>query len=212
MGSPRTSATRPNTTPFTSLPTRSLSYYNRPTQEGLFHHYRTIAEETGLPIVIYNIPGRTASRIEPDTTARLSQLPGIIGLKEAGGDLVKTAETIAASHADFSVVSGDDALTLPMLSLGGRGLISTAGNVAPRQMAEITRAFQSGDTERAQTLHYRLLPLMLALFIETNPIPVKTAVHMLGRIADPALRLPLTPIQKANRDRLEAALSVLEQE
>ena len=165
-----------------------------------------------MPLVPYNIPGRTASRIEPETIARLSRLDGIVGLKEAGGDLAKTAEAIALSDPDFSVLSGDDALTLPMLAIGSRGLISTTANVAPREMAEITRAFQRGDVERARELHYRLLPLMQALFAETNPIPVKAAVHMSGRIADPALRLPLTPIQKANRDRLEAALSVLESE
>ncbi len=185
-------------------------YYNKPTQDGIFHHYRTIAEETGLPLVIYNVPSRTASRIEPDTTARLSRVDGISGMKEAGGDLAKTAEAIARSEPDFDVVSGDDALTLPMLAIGARGVISTAANVAPRQMAEITRAFQAGETERARALHYELLTLMQTLFVETNPIPVKTAVHMIGRIPDPALRLPLTPMQKANRDRLEAALSVLE--
>ena len=187
-------------------------YYNKPTQDGIFHHYRTIAEETGLPLVIYNIPGRTASRIEPETSARLSRIEGVVGLKEAGGDLVKTAETIAQCDASFSVLSGDDALGLPILALGGRGVISTIGNVAPRQMGELVRAFQRGDLESARKLHYRLLPLMLALFAETNPIPVKTAVHLLGRIPDPVLRLPLTAIQKGNRDRLEAALSVLEQE
>ncbi len=185
-------------------------YYNKPTQDGIFHHYRTIAEETGLPLVIYNVPSRTASRIEPDTTARLSRVDGIAGMKEAGGDLAKAAEAIARSEPDFDVVSGDDALTLPLLAIGARGVISTAANVAPRQIAEITRAFQARETERARALHYELLTLMQTLFVETNPIPVKTAVHMIGRIPDPALRLPLTPMQKANRDRLEAALSVLE--
>lgn len=185
-------------------------YYNKPTQDGIFHHYRTIAEQTGLPLVAYNVPGRTASRIEPDTIARMSQVDGIVGLKEAGGDLVKTAETIARSNPALDVLSGDDALTLPMLALGGRGVISTAANVAPREMAEITRAFVRGEVEAARAMHYRLLDLMQVLFIESNPIPLKTAVHLLGRLPDPALRLPLTPLQKANRDRLEAALEVLE--
>ena len=125
-------------------------YYNKPTQDGIFHHYRTIAEETGLPLVIYNVPGRTASRIEPETVARLSRVDGIVGLKEAGGDLEKTAEAIAASEDDFAVVSGDDSLTLPMLSIGARGVISTIGNVAPRLTAEICRAFGSGDLARAR--------------------------------------------------------------
>jgi 4-hydroxy-tetrahydrodipicolinate synthase len=185
-------------------------YYNKPTQEGIFHHYRSIAEETGLPLVPYNIPGRTASRIEPATTARLSRVPGIVALKEAGGDLALTAETIRASDPDFTVVSGDDALTLPMLAIGGRGVITTTGNVAPREMAEITRAFQRGDAEAARAAHYRLLPVMQALFMEPNPIPVKTALHILGRIPEPTLRLPLTPIGKGNRDRLEVALDGLE--
>jgi 4-hydroxy-tetrahydrodipicolinate synthase len=185
-------------------------YYNKPTQDGIFHHYRTIAEETGLPLVAYNIPGRTASCIEPETVARLSRVDGVVGLKEAGGDLAKTAESVLASDPSFSVVSGDDALTLPMLAIGSRGVISTTANVAPGPMAEITRAWQRGDAEAAQKAHYALLPLMQALFAETNPIPVKTAVHLLGRIPNAALRLPLTPLQKANRDRLESALSDLE--
>ena len=186
-------------------------YYNKPTQDGIFHHYRTIAEQTGLSLVIYNVPGRTASRIEPETVARLSRVDGIVGMKEAGGNLEKTAEAIAASEDDFALVSGDDSLTLPMLALGARGVISTIGNVAPGLMAEICRAFARGDLARARELHYRLLPLMTALFCESNPIPVKTAVHLIGKIPNATLRLPLTPIQKANRDRLEAALSVLEQ-
>ena len=186
-------------------------YYNKPTQDGIFHHYRTIAEQTGLSLVIYNVPGRTASRIEPETVARLSRVDGIVGMKEAGGDLEKTAEAIAASEDDFAVVSGDDSLTLPMLAIGARGVISTIGNVAPGLMAEICRAFARGDLARARELHYRLLPLMTALFCESNPIPVKSAVHLIGKIPNATLRLPLTPIQKANRDRLEAALSVLEQ-
>ncbi len=186
-------------------------YYNKPTQDGIFHHYRTIAEETGLPLFAYNIPGRTASRIEPETVARLSTVDGIIGLKECGGDLVKSAEAIARSRAGFLFLSGDDALTLPLLALGTHGVISTTANVAPVEMAEITRAYRAGDVDRAREAHYRLLPLMQALFLESNPIPVKTAAHLLGRIPDPALRLPLTPMTKPNRDRLEAALSVLEQ-
>jgi 4-hydroxy-tetrahydrodipicolinate synthase len=185
-------------------------YYNKPTQDGIFHHYRTVAEETGLPLVIYNIPGRTASRIEPETCGRLSRVSGIAGMKEAGGDLVKTAEAIAASDPGFTVVSGDDALTLPMLSLGGKGVISTAGNVAPREVAEITRAFQRGDAARAREVHYRLLDLMQALFIESNPIPVKTALAVMGRIPSPTLRLPMTAMQKANRDRLESVLASVE--
>ncbi len=185
-------------------------YYNKPTQDGIFHHYRTVAEEVGLPILPYNIPGRTASTIEPETTARLSRLDPVIGLKEAGGDLMKTAETIAQCTETFAVLSGDDALTLPMLAIGGRGVISTTSNVAPAEMAAITRAFLAGEGDHAREIHYRLLPVMQALFCETNPIPVKTAVQMIGKIPDATLRLPLTPMRKETRDRLAGALAVLE--
>lgn len=184
-------------------------YYNKPTQDGIFHHYRTVAEETGLPLVIYNIPGRTASRIEPATSARLSQLDGVCGLKEAGGDLALTAHTIRAAQPDFSVLCGDDALLLPMLSLGGHGSITTAGNVVPAEMAEMTSSYRGGEVERARAIHYRLLPLMEALFIESNPIPLKAALQIMGRLECAALRLPLTTIGKENRDRLEAVIDEL---
>ena len=134
-------------------------YYNRPTQEGIFHHYRTVAEEAALPLVVYNIPGRTASRIEPDTLAKLSRIEEIIGLKESGGDLVATSRTIARVEPGFAVVSGDDALALPMLAIGGRGVITTTGNIAPREMVAITRAFLAGDLAGAQAAHQHLLPL-----------------------------------------------------
>jgi 4-hydroxy-tetrahydrodipicolinate synthase len=184
-------------------------YYNKPTQEGIYQHYRTIAQETRLPLVIYNIPGRTASRIESETTARLSRVPGVVGLKECGGDFAATAETIATSAPDFAVLSGDDALTLPLLALGARGVISTISNVAPAQTVGITRAFAAGDLARARRLHYELLPLMQVLFLETNPIPVKTALAILGRIPNALLRLPLTELSKKNRDRLESVLAEL---
>jgi 4-hydroxy-tetrahydrodipicolinate synthase len=182
-------------------------YYNKPTQEGIFRHYRTVALEVGLPMVIYNIPGRTGSRIDPETTGKLSRVPQIHGLKESGGDLGLTSDTIAASSEEFAVLSGDDNLALPMLALGARGVISTLANLAPRQMGEITRAFRSGDLERARTTHFALLPLMKALFCETNPIPVKSALAIVGRIRDGGLRLPLTPMQKHNREQLEAVLA-----
>jgi 4-hydroxy-tetrahydrodipicolinate synthase len=181
-------------------------YYNRPTQEGIFQHFRAIAAETALPLIPYNIPGRTASRIEPATLARLSRVPGIVGVKEAGGDLTLTAQTILDSASGFSVLSGDDALTLPMLAIGARGAISTVSNVAPSETSEITRAFRHGDLEKARAAYYRVLPLMIALFIETNPIPLKAALAALGRIPCGRLRLPLTEISPAARERLEAAL------
>jgi 4-hydroxy-tetrahydrodipicolinate synthase len=184
-------------------------YYNRPTQDGIFHHYRTVGEEVGLPMVVYNVPGRTGSRVEPETLARLSRLSAVAGTKDAGADLGKTSETIAAAAPGFSLLSGDDALTLPMLALGAKGVVSTTSNVAPAEMAQITRAYRSGDLEGARKAHYALLDVMKVLFVESNPIPVKTALHLLGRIPDATLRLPLTPMQKENRDRLEAALSGL---
>jgi 4-hydroxy-tetrahydrodipicolinate synthase len=185
-------------------------YYNKPTQEGIYLHYRAVAEQAALPIVLYNIPGRTASRIAPETSARLSRVDGVVALKEAGGDLTDTANTIRLSDESFRILSGNDGDTLPMLSIGGHGVISTAANVAPREMGEIARAYRRGDVESARRMHYRLLPLMEALFIESNPIPVKAALHLLGRIPEPALRLPLTPMEKRNRDRLETALEGIE--
>jgi 4-hydroxy-tetrahydrodipicolinate synthase len=182
-------------------------YYNKPTQEGIYRHYRKIAEDTGLPLVLYNIPGRTGSRIAPETSARLSRVSGIVGLKEAGGDLALTSQTLAACEAEFTVLSGDDSLTLPMLALGARGVISTTSNVAPREMTALVHAWLDGDPAGAREAHYRLLALMDALFVETNPIPVKTALAALGRIPDARLRLPLTEMGKANRELLEGVLA-----
>ena len=184
-------------------------YYNKPTQEGIFQNYRAVAQETRLPILTYNVPGRTASRIESETTARLSRVPGVAGLKECGGDLIATSETLAQVAPGFAVLCGDDALTLPMLEIGARGAISTVANVAPAAAAELIRAHGSGDHARARKLHYELLPITQSLFVEANPIPVKTALAILGRIPCPALRLPLTEISKANRERLEAVLAEL---
>jgi 4-hydroxy-tetrahydrodipicolinate synthase len=182
-------------------------YYNKPTQEGIYRHYRKIAEDIGLPLVLYNIPGRTGSRINPETSARLSRVPGVLGLKEAGGDLGLTSQTLAACEPGFTVLSGDDSLTLPMLAIGARGVISTTSNVAPREMTALVHAWLDGDLAGAREAHYRLLPLMDALFIETNPIPVKTALAVLGRIRDGRLRLPLTEMGKANRELLEGVLA-----
>ncbi|MCP4003017.1 MAG: 4-hydroxy-tetrahydrodipicolinate synthase [bacterium] len=181
-------------------------YYNKPPQDGIYRHYRTIAEETGIPLIVYNIPGRTSSRISPETLGRLSRVDGIIGLKESGGDLVLAAEAVARADADFSIVSGDDALTLPLLSIGGKGVISVASNIAPIEMAQITTAFLANDPVAARDAHYRLLPVIQALFIESNPIPVKAALQILGRIAHATVRLPLTEMQKEHRDQLEAVL------
>jgi len=180
-------------------------YYNKPTQEGIFAHYREIARATQFPLVAYNVPGRTASNVLPTTLAKLAELEWIVGVKEACGDLSQIANLIARCPDDFTVLSGDDALTLPILAVGGRGVISTTSNVALAAMVELVHAFRDGDAGRARQLHQRLLPLFDVLFCETNPIPVKAAVHEMGHIG-PEIRLPLTPITDANRERLKVIL------
>ena len=183
-------------------------YYNKPTQAGIVAHYETVARETGLPLIVYNIPGRTASNILPETLGRLAEVPEIVGVKEACGDIDQIARVIACCPADFDVLSGDDSYTLPLLALGGSGVISTSSNVAPVEMRDLVRAFRDGDLARARELHYRLLPLFGVLFCETNPIPVKTALHLMGRMSD-EIRLPLTPLGEQNRERLQVTLKEL---
>jgi 4-hydroxy-tetrahydrodipicolinate synthase len=180
-------------------------YYNKPTQEGIVAHYEAIARDTGFPLVVYNIPGRTASNILPETLARLADVEHVVGVKEASGDIAQISEVVARCPEAFVVLSGDDALTLPVLAVGGRGVISTASNVAPRDVVELVRAFRAGDHARALQVHQRLLPLIKALFCETNPIPVKAALALQGRIRD-EIRLPLTKLAQANRERLQVAL------
>ena len=180
-------------------------YYNKPTQEGILAHYAEIARETHFPLVVYNIPGRTASNILPSTLARLADIDPVIGVKEASGDLAQVSAVVAVCPDDFSVLSGDDALTLPLLAVGGRGVISTSANVAPAEMVDLVRAFQAGDLERALRTHQRLLPLFDTLFCETNPIPVKAALGLLGLVGD-EIRLPLTRLTDANRERLQVVL------
>jgi 4-hydroxy-tetrahydrodipicolinate synthase len=183
-------------------------YYNKPTQEGIVAHYARVARETGFPLVVYNIPGRTQSNLLPATIARLAEIDQIVGVKEASGNLDQMAHVIAACPESFEVLSGDDSLTLPLLALGGRGVISTTSNVAPSEMVGLVRAFRAGDIARARELHYRLLPLFDVLFCETNPIAVKAALVLRGLVRD-EIRLPLTPITVPNRDRLEAVLKEL---
>jgi 4-hydroxy-tetrahydrodipicolinate synthase len=183
-------------------------YYNKPTQEGIVLHYAEIARATSFPLLVYNIPGRTASNLLPATIARIADVPQVVGVKEASGDLGQMAEVIARCPDDFSVLSGDDALTLPLLAIGGRGVISTTSNVAPSAMVGMLRAWRSGDPAEARRSHYRLLPLFQTLFCETNPIPVKAALALMGVIG-PEIRLPLTPLSEANRERLQVALKEL---
>jgi len=180
-------------------------YYNKPTQDGIYRHYAAVADATGLPLILYNIPGRTGSNITPDTIARLARLPNIAGVKEASGNLAQVLEIIDESGADFGIYSGDDILTLPIMAAGGHGVIAVGANLMPRAYAELTDALLAGDLERARMQNHRLLPLMMALTLEVNPIPVKTALAMMGQCAD-EFRLPLTPMSPGARVRLEDVL------
>jgi 4-hydroxy-tetrahydrodipicolinate synthase len=183
-------------------------YYNKPTQAGIVAHYAEIARETGLPLIVYNIPGRTQSNILPETMARLADIEQVVGVKESSGDLQQVSKTIAACPEDFALLAGDDVLTLPILALGGQGVISTCANVAPAETVEMNRAWRAGDLDRARALHYRLLPLFDVLFCETNPIPVKAAMALCGLVTD-EIRLPLTPITQPNRERLQVVMKEL---
>lgn len=180
-------------------------YYNRPTQEGIYRHYAAVAEATHLPLILYNIPGRTASNMTPETIGRLSRIPNIAGVKEASGSLAQILEVIEAAGPDFAVYSGDDILTLPIMAVGGKGAISVAGNVVPREFAELAETLLHGDFERGRTLMHRLLPLVRALGLEVNPIPVKTALAMMGKCAE-EFRLPLTCMTAPARAKLESVL------
>lgn len=180
-------------------------YYNKPTQEGIYQHYRLIAERTGMPLIVYNIPGRTGSKIEATTLARLAELKGIIGLKEATGSLDEAQEVARLCGDALEIYSGDDSLTLPMMAIGATGVISVVSNVWPAQSARAVAAAADGDYSRARVEHFKLLGLIRALFLETNPIPVKAALSMLGLCRD-ELRLPLLPLSDSHRDRLRRAL------
>jgi 4-hydroxy-tetrahydrodipicolinate synthase len=180
-------------------------YYNKPTQDGVVAHYAAIARATRFPLLAYNIPGRTGSNLLPDTIARLSEIEHVVGVKESCGDLHQISQVIARVPAEFAVLAGDDWATLPQLALGGAGVISTCSNLVPREMVELVRSFGRGDLARARELHYRLLPLCDALFCETNPIPVKAALALRGKIEE-ELRLPLLPMTAPNKKRLELAM------
>ena len=182
-------------------------YYNKPTQEGLYRHFRTIAEAAPeLPQIVYNIQGRTAVNVETDTLARLAQIPNIVGVKEASGSLDQMTAVVLACGPDFTVLSGDDNLTLPLMAVGGRGVISVLANLLPREVADLTHAALDGDWKRARDLHWKLYPLCKAMFIETNPIPIKEAMAMAGLI-HPEWRLPMCPMGSANRERLRTVLT-----
>lgn len=183
-------------------------YYNKPTQEGLFRHFSAIAECTDLPVILYNVPGRTSSNIEPATVTRLSKIDNIIGIKEASGSIVQQMEVLRAVEPEFAVLSGDDAFTFPLMALGGAGVISVASNEVPGAMTRLTQLLLEGNLKAARTLNALLLPLMQANFLESNPIPVKAALAMMGMIEE-VYRLPLVPMRIENRDRMEKVLAEL---
>ncbi len=177
-------------------------YYNKPTQEGQYQHFKAIAEAVNKPVILYNVPGRTSANLEPATVARLAEVPNIAGVKEASGNLTQIAEICAAAHPDFSVLSGDDAVTLPVIALGGVGLISVASNEIPREMADMTRAAMANDWTTARQILKKYLPLMQANFIESSPMPVKAVLAMMGRIEE-AYRLPMLPVRRDTRSKLQ---------
>ncbi|MBI4167185.1 MAG: 4-hydroxy-tetrahydrodipicolinate synthase [Acidobacteria bacterium] len=181
-------------------------YYNKPTQEGLYQHFATIAESTDLPIIVYNVPGRTSSNIEPATVARLAKISNIVAIKEASGSITQQMEVLAAVGPDFRVLSGDDAFTFPLMALGGAGIISVISNEIPGQMTKLAHLMLDGKFDEARKLHFELLPLMQVNFIETNPIPVKAALAMMGMIEE-IYRLPLVPLKSENRAKLEKVLA-----
>lgn len=181
-------------------------YYNKPTQEGLFQHYRAIAGETGLPVIVYNVPGRTGCNVEVATLVRLSAVPNIAGVKEASGNVPQMCEICAAVPDDFLVLSGDDGLTLPLMAIGGQGIISVIANEAPAEMARLVELAEQDDFAGARQVHRRLMPLMTANFVESNPIPVKAAMAAMGLLEE-VYRLPLVPPSDASRRRIVQALT-----
>jgi 4-hydroxy-tetrahydrodipicolinate synthase len=180
-------------------------YYNKPTQEGFYQHFKILAQAVDVPICVYNIPGRTGKNIEPDTIARMAELPNITMVKEATGSIDQASQIINAT--DLTVLSGDDSLTLPLLSIGGRGVISVVGNIIPKDMIAMIQAFESNNMAEARRWHHKLFPLCRDMLgLSTNPIPIKAAMHMLGRDTG-ELRMPLTPLSSAEETKLHATLS-----
>ncbi|MEE3331676.1 MAG: 4-hydroxy-tetrahydrodipicolinate synthase [Myxococcota bacterium] len=183
-------------------------YYNKPTQAGIVEHYAAVAKATALPLLVYNIAGRTGSNITAETQSELASIEYIVGVKEASGDIGQISDVVRSCPADFAVLSGDDAMALPLMAVGGKGVISTSSNVVPREMLEIVAACNAGDYSRAREIHFRLTPIFEALFCETNPIPVKAALAMQGKISD-EIRLPMTKITEAGAAHVRGALSDL---
>jgi 4-hydroxy-tetrahydrodipicolinate synthase len=181
-------------------------YYNRPTQEGVYQHYKKVASEVGIPIIVYNIPGRTGSKIEPETLARLAEVGNIAGVKEATGSVDQAIDVIRLCGDRLAVYSGEDSLIFSLMALGGKGVISTVANVAPEDTARLATACLKGDWEKGRALQFKLIPLIRSLFVETNPIPVKTALSLMGKCSA-ELRLPLTPMGESNLKKLRQAMT-----
>jgi 4-hydroxy-tetrahydrodipicolinate synthase len=182
-------------------------YYNKPSQEGLYQHYKAIAEAVDIPIVLYNVPSRTSSNILPQTVARLAEIDTIVGIKEATGSLNQISEVIRLCPQDFVVLSGDDFTSMPTVLVGGAGVISVTSNVAPKDMAQMMDAALTGDLARAKQLHYKLFPLMQAMFYDTNPVPAKKSLELMGKIKSGIPRLPLCPMNDETLSKLQAALA-----
>lgn len=180
-------------------------YYNKPTQEGLYQHFKAIAEAVPLPQVLYNVPGRTSVNMLPETVARLAELKEVVAIKEASGSLGQMAEIINLAGDKITLLSGDDNVTLPVLSLGGKGVVSVIANIVPKDSADMIQAWEEGEITKARDLFYKLLPLSKAMFYETNPIPVKTSLGLMGKINE-EMRLPLVPMSSSNREKLKKAL------
>ena len=184
-------------------------YYNKPSQEGFYQHFKTIAESTSLPIIVYNVPGRTASNILPETIARITTIPNIVALKESSGNLDQVSEIVRITPKDFLVYSGDDSLTLPILSVGGVGIISVAAHAVGIRMKEMVDAFYVGDTAKARAIHLELLPFFKAIFVTTNPIPIKTVMSLLGHEVG-GFRLPMVPATEKETEHLRQAMTKLQ--
>ena len=183
-------------------------YYNKPTQEGIFRHYKMVAAAVDIPIIVYNIPGRTGSNIAPETFARLCEIRNVVGIKEASGSMDQISDIRRLCGDRLTILSGDDSLVVPIMALGGKGVIATISNVMPRETHDLAAACLAGDFARAREIHYSMMPLMRTLFIETNPIPVKQALALMGRIAN-EVRMPLCPMSAPAADRLKASMKEL---
>jgi 4-hydroxy-tetrahydrodipicolinate synthase len=180
-------------------------YYNKPTQNGLYLHFKQIAETVDIPIVMYNVPGRTGINMIPSTAAKLSKIKNIIGLKEASGNITQISQIVRECGEEFDLLSGDDAMTFPILAVGGKGVISVAANIAPAEVAGLVEAFNGGDINKSRKMHLKMLPLFGAMFYETNPIPVKTSMNLMGMISD-EIRLPLCKMSDENLKKLKTTL------